>query len=44
VNADGSDQVNLTHSTIGDEVPAWSPTGTQIAFSKDRGNPGHSEI
>jgi dipeptidyl aminopeptidase/acylaminoacyl peptidase len=32
MNADGSDQVNLTPGSIGGESPAWSPDGTKIAF------------
>jgi Tol biopolymer transport system component len=37
MNADGSDQTNLTKNPAADEyVPAWSPDGSKIAFSSNR--------
>ena len=36
MNADGSDQVNLSNSPEHDYYPSWSPDGTKIAF--DRGS------
>src|SRR6266496_448054 len=33
MNADGTDQVRLTHNRFADTVPAWSPDGTTIAFA-----------
>ena len=36
MNADGSEQANLTNSTARDWHPAWSPDGTKIAFDSDR--------
>lgn len=37
MNTDGSDPVNLTpESTFHDQEAAWSPDGTQIAFSTNR--------
>lgn len=36
MNADGSDQRNLTHHPASDTDPAWSPDGSQLAFSSDR--------
>jgi TolB protein len=36
MNADGSDQVNLTNHPAQDAFPAWSPDGTRITFASDR--------
>jgi dipeptidyl aminopeptidase/acylaminoacyl peptidase len=36
MNADGSDQRNLTHNAAYDTLPAWSPDGAKIAFTSDR--------
>jgi TolB protein len=36
MNADGSDQVNLTDHLASDYSPAWSPDGSKIAFASDR--------
>jgi len=36
MNADGSDQRRVTHSSADDKNPVWSPDGTQIAFESDR--------
>ena len=36
MNADGTNQVNLTANAAMDGWPAWSPTGSQIVFSSDR--------
>ena len=33
INADGSNQTQLTHGYM-DSNPAWSPDGTQVAFSR----------
>ena len=33
MNADGSDQRNLTNNPARDAWPTWSPDGTQIAFN-----------
>jgi Tol biopolymer transport system component len=35
MNADGSDQTNLTNYAGRDEDPAWSPSGLQITFHRD---------
>ena len=35
MNADGSNQHNLTDASIFDADPAWSPDGTHIAFVRD---------
>jgi dipeptidyl aminopeptidase/acylaminoacyl peptidase len=42
MNADGSGQTELTVNADGDFNPAWSPDGSQIAFSSDA--PGNIEI
>jgi hypothetical protein len=36
MDADGTDQVNLTGNPAHDHAPAWSPDGTQIAFESLR--------
>jgi Tol biopolymer transport system component len=36
MNADGTDQTQLTENQLPDRYPAWSPDGTQIAFHSDR--------
>jgi Tol biopolymer transport system component len=42
MNADGSNQRQLTTNNAHDEGPAWSPDGTQIVFTSERD--GNSEI
>ena len=39
MDADGSNQTNLTNHAANDESPTWSPDGTQIAFYSDRDGP-----
>jgi Tol biopolymer transport system component/uncharacterized RDD family membrane protein YckC len=34
MNADGSDQTNLTHTSAAELDPAWSPDGTRIAYTR----------
>jgi dipeptidyl aminopeptidase/acylaminoacyl peptidase len=39
-----SDMVNITNDPASDDYPAWSPDGTQIAFSSTRGENGRWNI
>jgi len=36
MNADGSNQMNLTRNTAIDATPVWSPDASKIAFTSDR--------
>ena len=38
MNADGSNQVNLTNDPANDFSPTWSPDGTSIAFARNTGD------
>ena len=44
MNADGSNQVNLTNTSSSDGEPSWSPDGTKIAFASDRDRPGFDSV
>lgn len=39
MNPDGSEQANITNHRADDVTPIFSPTGEQILFASDRGNP-----
>jgi len=42
MRADGTRQERLTHHPATDKAPAWSPDGTRLAFTSNRG--GHFDI
>jgi len=37
INADGTARVNLSNNPANDQMPAWSPDGTRVAFCSNRG-------
>ena len=43
VNADGTNPVRLTHNSVSDAYPAWSPDGSKIAFASRRGRDSEDE-
>jgi hypothetical protein len=44
MNADGSGQTDLTNNPASDADPTWSPDGSKIAFTTNRGPTGDNEI
>ena len=35
MDADGSNQTNITNTSAADRLPAWSPDGTKIVYKSD---------
>ena len=44
MNADGSEQTNISNDPAPDYQPSWSPDGTKIAFTRDAGDFGWYEV
>jgi Tol biopolymer transport system component len=44
MNADGTEQRDLTRSPASDYSPAWSPDGQTIAFATDRADPTGNDV
>ena len=44
MNADGTNQTNLANTPGDDRSPAWSPDGTQLAFTSGRDFNLHAEL
>ena len=44
MNADGTGQTDLTNDPANDVDPTWSPDGSKIAFTTNRGPTGDNEI
>ncbi len=44
INADGTNQVQLTFGERGESSPRWSPDGTRIAFLARRGTDEHNQL
>jgi Tol biopolymer transport system component len=43
MDADGSNQTNITNSAAYDELPSWSPDGKRLVFDSNRDG-GHSQL
>lgn len=44
INANGTGELNITNNSTSDELPAWSPDGSKLAFTRGDGGDHNSDI